>query len=565
MIRGVLSGLVWGGVSVALVAMLASLLMPLPDGAVPGTDATATGGAAPASSEPARSESVAPAEGGGAQEGPMPVAQAEQLPQGLPAAVAEPQGDTAAKAVAAPEPGVDDGGAEDPGPEEPGAKEPGAKEPGAESSGAQTGAAKDAGTAGVGSVAVAPPPPPQVGQIITAPPVALPGLSAPAPASAEPEPGPVAAGTVPPPEGAAQDAALSAALAPEPPAPVTAPDGSSADVAVMSGGAASSVPVAPGAEGPAASGPLAQAPQVALPDPSPGAPGGLVPEPQPEPQPIPSNDAPQPAADAAPPQVAGRPARPQPGFAADPPSGVRTDRLPRIGAPADDAPVAALRALDRNARAFDNPSDKPPFAVLLLDDPGSAVDLAGLAAGALPLTLVIDPTAPGAAERAALWREAGQEVALLTNALPAQGRASDYEVALESLMAAFPQMLALVDSGDGGLQGDRAAAVALLPALAARGLGLVTWDRGLNAADQLARRERLPAATIFRDLDAAAETAPVIRRYLDRAAFKAQQDGRAVVIGRLRPETLAALAEWSLDGRAATLALAPVSALLAGP
>lgn len=84
----------------------------------------------------------------------------------------------------------------------------------------------------------------------------------------------------------------------------------------------------------------------------------------------------------------------------------------------------------------------------------------------------------------------------------------------------------------------------------------------MNAADQIARRGGLPTVSIFRDLDAKEETSPVIRRYLDRAAFKAQQDGRAVVLGRLRPETVTALLEWALDGRAASLALAPLTAAL---
>ncbi len=91
---------------------------------------------------------------------------------------------------------------------------------------------------------------------------------------------------------------------------------------------------------------------------------------------------------------------------------------------------------------------------------------------------------------------------------------------------------------------------------------MLTWDQGLNAADQVARREDVPAAVAFRDLDGAGEAAPVIRRYLDRAAFKAAQEGRVTVIGRARPETVAAILEWTVEGRAATVALAPLSAVL---
>ena len=278
--------------------------------------------------------------------------------------------------------------------------------------------------------------------------------------------------------------------------------------------------------------------------------------------------APPAATDAAKPEpapVAEAPAdpasRPEPGFnsAVD---GVRTGRLPTIAPATEVAPDAPpAGAMSRNARAFANPDNKPPFAILLLDQGGAIADLSTLAASDLPLTLIVDPALPDAAARAALWRAAGQEVALPATALPRRGAAADMEVAMEALSADFPGALAIADLRESSAQGDRAWASALVPALAARGFGMVSMDRGLNAADQVARREGLPAAIIFRELDAKDESAAVIRRYLDRAAFKAQQDGRAIVVGRVRPATITAVLEWALEGRAATLALAPLSAV----
>jgi uncharacterized protein len=84
----------------------------------------------------------------------------------------------------------------------------------------------------------------------------------------------------------------------------------------------------------------------------------------------------------------------------------------------------------------------------------------------------------------------------------------------------------------------------------------------LNAADQVARRDGVPAALIFREMDAGGEDSPLIRRYLDRAAFKAAQEGRVVVLGSTRPETITALMEWSVEGRGASVALAPLTAVL---
>ena len=105
-------------------------------------------------------------------------------------------------------------------------------------------------------------------------------------------------------------------------------------------------------------------------------------------------------------------------------------------------------------------------------------------------------------------------------------------------------------------------ATQVVPILKAQGRGLISWDRGLNAADQVARREGLPSGMVFRKLDAGGENKAAVRRALDRAAFKAAQDGRVMVIGQTLPDTVAAVMEWAVEGRSASVALAPVSAVL---
>jgi polysaccharide deacetylase 2 family uncharacterized protein YibQ len=243
------------------------------------------------------------------------------------------------------------------------------------------------------------------------------------------------------------------------------------------------------------------------------------------------------------------------------PEGAISDRLPRVGDEAaeagpDDRPIA------RNAAVFDNPAGKPAFAVILIDDGDPALDRAALAALPFPVSFALDPLAPGAAERAAIYRSAGQEVLMLATGLPKGAAASDVEVAFQSMLQALPQAVAVLDLPERVFQNDRVTASMVVAVLGAEGLGLVTWDQGLNAADQVARRAEVPAAVAFRALDVEGESTPVIRRYLDRAAFKAAQEGRVTVIGHARPETLAALAEWAVEGRAATVALAPVTAVL---
>lgn len=266
---------------------------------------------------------------------------------------------------------------------------------------------------------------------------------------------------------------------------------------------------------------------------------------------------------------------PTPGLS-DAAEGVITGRLPRIGA--EEAPmapgaetedgaadaavaIADLPPLARFARPFDNPDGKPLFSILL-EDKGADVNRAELAAMDLPLNVVIDPLAEGAAERAAIWRAAGQEVVLSAASLPEGATPGDLEQIFQALATRLPEAVAVIDATGTGFQNNRALAAQIVPILLDQGRGLVSFDQGLNAADQVARREGLPAATIFRRFDLDNATGPAVKRYLDRAVFKAAQEGQVAVIAELRPETVAGLLEWTVEGRASTVAMAPISALL---
>lgn len=252
--------------------------------------------------------------------------------------------------------------------------------------------------------------------------------------------------------------------------------------------------------------------------------------------------------------------------------GVKTNRLPRIGdsagaaadaTPSDAASKAADdRPLSKFAQAFDNPEGKPVFAIVLIDDGSDGIDRAALAALPFPVSFALDPTNPKAAEYAAIYRAGGQEVVILAGSLFKGASASDVEVTLGAMAATLPEAVAVMDTPDHAFQGDRPLASLVVPVIGDQGRGVLSWDQGLNAADQVARREAVPSASAFRDLDGGAEAAPVIRRYLDRAAFKAAQEGHVTVVGRTRPDTIAAILEWSVEGRAATVALAPISAVL---
>jgi uncharacterized protein len=254
--------------------------------------------------------------------------------------------------------------------------------------------------------------------------------------------------------------------------------------------------------------------------------------------------------------------------------GVVTGRLPSIGAdpqtpapaPGDSARPAPedaenLPALRRHAAAFDASADLPRLAVILIDAPGTEEALIALP---FALTIAIDPGEPGAGERARRYRAAGHEIAILGAGLPARATASDLTVTFSEWLRVLPQAVALLDPpAGGGITGDRLLAQAVMPFLAEQGHGLVTPVLGLNSAAQVAQSEGVPQASIYRLLDAADESEPVIRRYLSRAAFEAQSQGQAVALGRAdHAPTLAALVGWRLEMRARQVALAPVSAVL---
>jgi hypothetical protein len=151
---------------------------------------------------------------------------------------------------------------------------------------------------------------------------------------------------------------------------------------------------------------------------------------------------------------------------------------------------------------------------------------------------------------------------MLATGIAEGATASDIEVAFQSMAQGLPESVAVMDMPNPVFQGNRPLASLVVPVVASQGRGLLTWDQGLNAADQVARREDLAAAVVFRNIDAAGEDRAAIRRHLDRAAFKAAQDGRVTVVGQTSAETVAALLEWTVEGRAAAIALAPLTAAL---
>jgi polysaccharide deacetylase 2 family uncharacterized protein YibQ len=226
---------------------------------------------------------------------------------------------------------------------------------------------------------------------------------------------------------------------------------------------------------------------------------------------------------------------------------------------------ANVRPVERFAQAFQPDGDKPMMSIVLIDDGQSptngAAGIAALRSFPYPLSFAVDSTLPDAVERTARLRQEGFEVLAMVD-LPAGAQPTDVETTFAATFVQFPEIIGILEGPLASQQSSRAVSDQVTAYLSQSGHGWVTQAKGLNTAATLARREGVPAKSIFRDFDSNGQTAVVIRRFLDQAAFKADQEGGVIMLGRLRPETISALLLWGLQDRAGQVSLAPVSAVL---
>ncbi|MBR9764012.1 MAG: hypothetical protein GYB53_10930 [Rhodobacteraceae bacterium] len=234
------------------------------------------------------------------------------------------------------------------------------------------------------------------------------------------------------------------------------------------------------------------------------------------------------------------------------------------GGPADGGMAVAqddLPPIRAFAADYDASDTRPRMAVVLIDTGDSPVTFNALRSFPYPLSFALDPARPDALQAMRAYRDAGFEV-LLRSDLPEGAAPADVETSAQSWQQALPEAVAVMEAEPGGLQKGRETSEQLAEVLADAGRGLVLYPEGLDTARKLAEREGVPAATLFRDFDAQGEDQKVIRRFLDYAALKADQEGGVIMVGRLRPETVSALLVWGLADRASQVQLVPVSAVL---
>ncbi|WP_417208199.1 divergent polysaccharide deacetylase family protein [Antarctobacter sp.] len=228
-------------------------------------------------------------------------------------------------------------------------------------------------------------------------------------------------------------------------------------------------------------------------------------------------------------------------------------------------PLAALpedSPLVRFSAPVTVPDGVPRMAVVLVDDGSGPLGPSGLKAFPFPVSFAISPAHPDAAAAAQGYRDLGFEVLVLGD-MPDGAQAADVEVTMAGLIRAIPQAVAVLEDPDGSLQDSREVSSQVAAFLGDSGHGLITQPKGLNTAQKLALKDGVPAVTLFRDFDGEGQDASMIRRTLDQAAFRARQEGGVVMMGRLRADTISALVLWGLQDRSDTIALVPVSVVLA--
>ncbi|MCK0150983.1 divergent polysaccharide deacetylase family protein [Marivita sp. S6314] len=248
-------------------------------------------------------------------------------------------------------------------------------------------------------------------------------------------------------------------------------------------------------------------------------------------------------------------------------------RLPTIGAtaapdPQDTAETPSATdtrpALERYAASSASDPALPKMAIVLIDDGTGPLGPESLDNFPFPVTFALDPGNPESAQRMAAYRALGYEVATLVD-VPEAAQPTDVEQILAGAIAMLPETVALIEAPGGGLQSARSSTEQATSFAADSGHGLVFLPNGLNTAQAIAQRADVPSTSILRDFDGDGQDARTKRRFLDGAAFRARQDGAAVMLGRLTPDTVSALLLWSLQDRASSVSMVPVSTILMAP
>lgn len=234
--------------------------------------------------------------------------------------------------------------------------------------------------------------------------------------------------------------------------------------------------------------------------------------------------------------------------------------------PGNAVALAELSPLERFGAPFQPAGEKPLLSVILIDDGTGPLGPDAIDGFPFAVTFALDAASPDARQRMTLYREKGYEVMALAD-LPQEAGVNAAEDALDALLNDLPEVVAVLEGDQVGLQGSRAISDQVTRTVRQSGHGLVMRPNGQNSAQTLAAQQGVPAATAFRDLDGQGQGQTVIRRFLDqattRATSRAGREQPIILLGRLRAETLASLMLWGMqDQTKDAIDIVPISSFL---
>ena len=204
--------------------------------------------------------------------------------------------------------------------------------------------------------------------------------------------------------------------------------------------------------------------------------------------------------------------------------------------------------------------DQRALGVALFDGPGGIEALTDFP---VSVTLILDPFQSDAQPRAAAYRLAGHEVALLATGIPPLATPTDMAQIWEVWRAQFPEIVAVVDLAQGGVAQNRETARFLADLLSEDGQGAISQRPGVDGFLAAARAADVASASVYRRLDDGAQSAPTMRRLLDRAAFEAQRQPGILVLGQAdNPDTIEVLRSFVQSPSREGVVLTPASAIL---
>ena len=248
----------------------------------------------------------------------------------------------------------------------------------------------------------------------------------------------------------------------------------------------------------------------------------------------------------------------------------KSTRLPSIGSEGETEMAAAeppvvvaddLPALLAYSAEYDRTPAGPMMSIILVDIGDLGPADAMLSQLPFPVSYAVDVLGADAGARALEYRDQGLEVLAMVS-LPEGATPQDAAVTLSQAEDLIPVSIGFLDVPSGSFQASRQVAAEVIASARDSGRGVVSFPRGLNALEQEAQRSDAPMALVFRDFDGKGQDIAAMKRFLDQAAFRAGIDSKIVLVGRSKPDTIQALAEWALGSRAAAVSIVPLSYLL---